>query len=93
MIAVLLRLNFPANFSLCLLILFVYSWRTTNNKHWATLNSHKADFPNENSVWLAKRERGKIAQKYAIFSKLINNSSVVNGAKGQTPPVSKDGDG
>ena len=42
-VAGLLGFNFPAKLSLSLLILFVYSWRTTKNKHRRTLNYRKAD--------------------------------------------------
>ena len=41
---------------------------------------------------LKGKKTGNLAKKQANFSKLINNSSVVNGAKSQTPIVSKDGD-
>ena len=58
-VAVLLGLNFPANIILRLLTLFIYSWRTTNNKHRATLSySHDYD-----SVWLVGHKTSNIAQK------------------------------
>ena len=37
-VAMLLGLIFHANLTLCLLILFLYSWRTTNDKHGGTLS-------------------------------------------------------